>query len=63
VDLEGEDYAVLDMIKNNPKVDVEYAGGGLAFKYRSKYDIRCSLFVMYLIPLIFCVEIEKSCCE
>mmetsp|Transcript_22677 Transcript_22677/g.33142 ORF Transcript_22677/g.33142 Transcript_22677/m.33142 type:complete len:352 (+) Transcript_22677:58-1113(+) len=41
VDLEGEDYAVLDMMKNNPKIDIEYVGGGgMLFKYRAKFDIR-----------------------
>lgn len=50
VDLEGEDYAVLDMIKNNPKVDLEYTSGGISFKYRAKYDIRFDQCSFVLLP-------------
>lgn len=40
VDLEGLDYGVLDMVKNNPKVDVTNEHGVLYFKYRAKFEIR-----------------------
>lgn len=40
VDLEGADYAVLDSLKNNPKVEIEDTEENLYFKYRAKYEIR-----------------------
>lgn len=43
VDLEGADYAVLDSLKNNPKVEIEDTDENLYFKYRAKYEIRLSI--------------------
>ena len=40
VDLEGSDYAVLDSLKNNPKVEIEDTDENIYFKYRAKYEIR-----------------------
>jgi hypothetical protein len=39
VDLEGSDYAVLDSLKNNPKVEIEDTEENVFFKYRAKYEI------------------------
>ena len=40
VDVDGKDYAVLDMLKNNPKIDVSNEDGQLFLQYRAKFEIK-----------------------